>query len=167
MTDDARPDEPPDAPDPGDQALLDALGRALGGRRSDDAADDADLIGRCEGLLTWIGVDAELAELLDASPAELAGTRGSGSDSDRSGMEFSLADGSCLIEVDVVDGAVRGQVLGVTPARLALRIVTGVLEAADVDGLGAFEFVAPPPGSARIEIDLDGGRRIHTDWFVI
>lgn len=163
MTDDARPDDPADAPDQRDQALLAALGRALG-RATEGDTSDADLVGRCEGLLAWMDVDAELAELLEQAAPELAGTRGS----DRGpGMEFSLADGSCLIEVDVVDGAVRGQVLGVRPERLVLRIVTGVLEAADVDALGAFEIAAPPPGSARIEIDLDGGRRIHTDWFVI
>lgn len=161
MTDDARPHDPADAPDPRDRALLDALGRALAGDRG--GTDDDDLVGRCEGLLAWVDVDAELAALLEQAPAELAGTRGG----DGAGMEFSVADGSCLIEVDVDGGAVRGQVLGVTPERLMLRIVTGVLEPAEVDALGAFEIVAPPPGSARIEVDLIDGRRIHTDWFVI
>ena len=154
MTDDALPHDAPDAPD---QALLDALADALG------RTDDADLIRRCEGLLVWVDVDAELAELLDQVPAEVAGTRGGSTPSQ---LEFSLDDGTCVIEVQVADGVVRGQVLGVSPQYVVLRVVTGVSSPADVDAGGAFEVSDPPPGSARIELDLDG-RRIHTDWFVI
>ena len=156
MTDDALPDDALDAPD---RALLDALTRCASGR-----ADDSDLIRRCEGLLTWVDVDAELAALLEQAPAELAGTRGR--EHLRLDLEFSLDDGTCVIEVQVADGAVRGQILGVSPQHVVLRVVTGVTSPADVDDIGSFEIHDPPPGSARLELDL-GGRRIHTDWFVI
>ena len=68
--------------------------------------------------------------------------------------------------MQVADGAVRGQILGVSPQHVVLRVVTGVTSPADVDAIGSFEISDPPPGSARLELDLDG-RRIHTDWFVI
>lgn len=154
MTDDALPD---DAPDERDRALLRDLAGALG------RPDDADLIRRCEGLLAWVDVDAELAELLEQAPVELAGTRGGATPEQ---LEFSLDDGTCVIEVRVADGSVRGQILGVNPQHVVLRVVTGVTSPADVDAVGSFEIHDPPAGSARLELDLDG-RRIHTDWFVI
>lgn len=160
MTDhDALTDEPDDRPDARDQALLDALASALGPTDPDD-----DLVDRCHGLLAWLDVDAELAELLEQAPAELAGTRGGGTSAD---LEFTVDDGTCVIEVKVVDGRIRGQILGAAPDQVTLRVVTGVTAPAPVDDLGSFEIADPPPGSARIELDLGAGRRIHTDWFVI
>jgi hypothetical protein len=157
LTDDALPDGARETPDERDQALLGALAAAFG------TADDADLIRRCEGLLTWVDVEAELATLLDQAPAELAGTRGGAAASD---LEFTIDDGTCVIEVKVADGSVRGQILGVAPEHVVLRVVTGVVTPAEVDDFGAFSITAPPPGSARIELNV-AGRRIHTDWFVI
>jgi len=149
-----------DIPDTNDQALLDALALALG---PSDPVDD--LIDRCEGLLTWIDIDAELATLLDQAPAELAGTRGGGTSS--ADLEFTVDDGTCVIEIKIAGGQVRGQILGPAPDQVTLRVVTGVTTPATVDELGSFEIVDPPPGSARLELDLGEGRRIHTDWFVI
>ncbi len=161
MTDDVSPpDDVPsdDAPDERDRALLAALGRALG------TVDDTDLIARCAGLLTWIDVDAELAALLERPPAELAGTRGDAAAAD---LEFTVDDGTCVIEVTVRDGTVRGVVLGVTPEHVAVRSVTGELHDAEFDAVGAFTITVPVSGSARVELDLGEERRIHTDWFVI
>ena len=148
-----------DDPDERDRALLDALAQALAGPASVD-----DLIARCEGLLTWIDVDAELASLLDQAPAELAGTRGGSASTD---LEFTVDDGSCVVEITLVDGQVRGQIIGPAPERVTLRTVTGTATPVDVDGLGAFVIENPPSGSARVELELDAGRRIHTAWFVI
>ena len=162
MTDDeASPGSDADhTPDARDQALLDALGSALPSREPVD-----DLIDRCQGLLAWIDIDADLAALLDHAPAELAGTRGGHSTS--ADLEFTLDDGTCVIEITLADGRVRGQILGPTPDQVTLRVVTGVTAPAPVDEVGSFEITDPPSGSARIELELDAGRRIHTDWFVI
>jgi hypothetical protein len=157
---DALPDEPIEQPDARDRALLGALAAAIG-----PPVDTDDLIDRCQGLLTWIDVDAELAVLLDQAPAELAGTRGTGDTS--SDLEFTVGDGTCVIEVKLGERHLRGQVLGVAPERVTLRVVTGVAAPASVDQLGSFEIADPPSGSARIELDLGAGRRIHTDWFII
>jgi hypothetical protein len=157
---DALPDEPNDPPDERDVALLGALAAALGPADSSDELTD-----RCRGLVTWIDIDAELAVLLDQAPAELAGTRGAGGTS--ADLEFTVDDGTCVIEVKLGDGHIRGQILGAAPEQVTLRVVTGVVSPAHVDELGSFEIADPPPGSARIELDLGAGRRIHTDWFVI
>lgn len=166
MTDHEHPDhEHPDQREPGgaseaDARLMAELGRALGPAPSDD-----DLIARCEGLLAWIDVEADLAELLEQSPAELAGTRGG--PGEPSALEFSVADGTCIVELRVEDGSLHGQVVGPAPAAVAIRVVTGLVEPAPVDELGMFTIDRPPSGSARVEIEFPDGRRIHTDWFVI
>jgi hypothetical protein len=161
LTDDVSPpdDVPSDeSPDERDRALLIALARALG------TVDDTDLIARSTGLLAWIDVDAELAALLERPPAELAGTRGDAAAAD---LEFTVDDGTCVIEISVRDGTVRGVVLGVTPEHVAVRSVTGELHEAEFDAVGAFTVNAAVAGSARVELDLGEERRIHTDWFVI
>jgi hypothetical protein len=143
-----------------DARLLAELGRALGPAPSDD-----DLIARCEGLLAWIDMEAELAEMLERTPAELAGTRGDAGEP--SGLEFSVTDGSCVVELRLEDGALHGQVVGPLPESVAVRVVTGLVEPALIDELGMFTIDRPPAGSARVEIQFPDGRRIHTDWFVI
>lgn len=163
MTDDASPPDDdrtdtPDALDERDRALLTALARALG------TVDDTDLIARSAGLLAWIDVDAELAELLERPPAELAGTRGDAAAAD---LEFTIDDGTCVIEVSVGGGTVRGVVLGVAPERVSLRSVTGELHDAEFDAVGTFTITASISGTARVELELGEERRIHTDWFVI
>lgn len=161
MTDHEQPDQhEPEALSEADARLMAELGRALGPAPSDDG-----LIARCEGLLTWLHVDAELAELLERTPAELAGTRGG--PGEPSSLEFSVADGTCIVELRVENGSLHGQVVGPTPANVAIRVVTGVVEPAPVDELGMFTIDRPPSGSARVEIEFPDGRRIHTDWFVI
>lgn len=161
MTDDVPPpdDAPSDeSPDAHDRALLAALARALG------TVDDTDLIARSTGLLAWIDVDAELAALLERPPAELAGTRGDAAAAD---LEFTVDDGTCVIEISVAGGTVRGVVLGVAPEHVAVRSVNGDLHGAEFDAVGAFTVIAPVSGSVRVELDLGGERRIHTDWFVV
>jgi hypothetical protein len=156
VTDHHESDDLPEA----DARLLAALGGALGPAPSDD-----DLIARCEGLLAWTDVEAELAELLEQAPAELAGTRG-GAD-EPTALEFSIADASCVVELRIEDGTLHGQVVGPVPASVAIRVVTGIVAPAPVDGTGTFTVEHPPSGSARVEIEFPDGRRIHTDWFVI
>jgi hypothetical protein len=162
LTDDDAPlgRDADDTPDASDRTMLDALAAAFGPSRPVD-----DLIDRCQGLLTWIDIDAELATLIEQAPAELAGTRGGGSTS--ADLEFTVDDGTCVIEIKIVGGRVRGQILGPAPDQITLRVVTGIATPATVDELGTFEIADPPPGSARLELELGEGRRIHTDWFVI
>jgi hypothetical protein len=146
---------------PSDQALMKALAEAVGG-----SPPPADLIARCEGLLAWIDVDAELASLLDQPVVEAAGTRGS--TSAPASLEFVVDDGSCVVEVTPSAGMLRGQLLGGSATSLVLRSTSGVTLSATIDDLGHFEINDPPPGSVRLEFEPVGDvRRIHTDWFVI
>ena len=143
-----------------DQALMKALAEAIGRPRP-----PIDLAARCEGLLAWIDVDAELAELLDESAAEAAGTRGPAGSS--TALQFTVADGSVVIEVTASDDALHGQLLGAEAHDVIVRGADGNTHSVPVDELGGFS-LAHPQGAIRLEFELlVERRRIHTNWFVL
>jgi hypothetical protein len=137
-----------------------ALAEAIGGQ-----PPPIDLAARCEGLLAWIDVDSELADLLDQPVAEAAGTRGAAQPS--TALEFAVDDGSCVIELTPSEDVLRGQVLGGEARVVIVRTTTATTLSSPVDDLGAFEITSPPSGTIRLEFELAEGRRIHTAWFVI
>jgi hypothetical protein len=143
-----------------DRILMRALAQAIGG-----PPPPIDLAARCEGLLAWIDVDSELAMLLDLPVAEAAGTRGTATSPTT--LEFAVGDGSCVIELNPSDDVLRGQLLGGEAARAVVRTAAGASTSSPIDEFGAFEINDPPPGTIRLEFDLNDGRGIHTDWFVI
>ena len=159
MSDDAGPD-PDDVMSDADRELLAALGEAWG-----DDPLPVGIIDRADGLLPWADVDEELAELLETSSAERAGTRGA-SLSDTV-LEFQVGDGSVLIEVDLGRGGVAGQVLGLDVDVVVLERPGGESGTADVDDVGHFSFPDPEPGAVRLRIATGTGTDVRTDWFVI
>ena len=164
---------------PSDRILMMALAEALGGQRP-----PSDLVARCEGLLSWIDVDSELAMLLDQSESEAVGIRGAASST--VAFEFATADGSFVIEVTPSDNVLRGgltpkrvdvdellkvlrgQLLGGDAQQVIVRTATGVTQSLPVEESGDFVLDDAPSGAIRLELELStDGRRIHTDWFVI
>ena len=144
-----------------DRILMKALGEALGG-----VQPPADLAARCEGLLGWLDVDAELAEFLDQSALDSTGTRGPAGSTPT--LEFTVADGSCVIELNPLKNVMRGQLLGGEAQHVVVRTAAGDTHALPVDELGHFSLDQPISGSIRLELELfPDGRRIHTDWFVV
>jgi len=158
VSDDAGPD---DMMSDADRELLAALGEAWG-----DDPLPVGIIDRADALLTWADVDEELAELLETSSTELAGTRGA-STSDTV-LEFQVADGTVVIEVDLArGGGVDGQVLGTEVDVIVLERPGGESETAPVDAVGHFSFPDPEPGAVRRRIAVGTGADVRTDWFVI
>jgi hypothetical protein len=144
-----------------DRELLAALGEACG-----DDPLPVGIIDRADALLTWADVDEELAELLETSSTELAGTRGA-STSDTV-LEFQIADGTVLIEIDLArGGGVEGQVLGTEVDVIVLERPGGESDTTPVDELGHFSFPNPEPGAVRLRIAVGTGTDVRTDWFVI
>lgn len=144
-----------------DRILMQALAEAIGGPRP-----PIDLAARSEGLLSWIDVDAELAMLLDQPVAEATGTRGATSATAM--LVFAVDDGSCVIELDVSSGGLRGQLLGGEAREVVVRTAAGAGHPTPVDDSGDFSLDNPPPGTIRLELELiSESRRIHTDWFVV
>ena len=159
MSDDADPDRD-EAMSDADRELLAALGDACG-----DDPLPVGIIDRADGLLTWADVDDELAELLETSNAELAGTRGASTSG--TALQFQVGDGTVLIEVDLGTGGVTGQVLGVVTDAVALERPGGGSDTAPVDELGHFSFPDPEPGAVRLRIATGTSTHVRTDWFVI
>lgn len=159
MSDNAGQD-PDESMSEADRELLAALGDACG-----DDPLPVGIIDRADGLLTWADVDEELAELLETTSAEVAGTRGA-SQSDTV-LEFQVADGTVLIEVDLGSGGITGQVLGIDVDVVALERPGGESGTVDVDELGHFSFTDPEPGAVRLRIATAAGTDVRTDWFVI
>ncbi|MEP7112175.1 MAG: hypothetical protein ABI862_02825 [Ilumatobacteraceae bacterium] len=145
---------------PSDQALMKALAEAIGGSQP-----PIGLTARNQGLLGWMDVDAELAELLDQPVLETSGTRGV-ADSTAT-LQFTVADGTCVIEVTPSASVMRGQLLGGDAQEVVVRTAAGTSRPSSVDELGQFEISNPPSGTIRLEFDLSEGRRIHSDWFVV
>jgi hypothetical protein len=163
VSDDAEPDPDPDVDNvmaDADRELLAALGDAWG-----DDPLPVGILDRADGLLSWADVDDELAELLETSSAELAGTRGASLSG--TALEFQVGDGTVLIEVDLGSGGVAGQVLGVAVDAVVLERPGGESGTAPVDELGHFSFPDPEPGAVRLRIATGTGTHIRTDWFVI
>ena len=158
MSDDAGQD-PDELMSDDDRELLDALGDAWG-----DDPLPVGIIDRADGLLTWADVDQQLAELLETTSAEMAGTRGAPSGTV---LEFQVADGTVLIEVDLGGDAVAGQVLGIDVDVVVLERPSGESGTAPVDELGHFSFPDPEPGAVRLRIAAGTGTDVRTDWFVI
>lgn len=159
MSDNAGQD-PDESMSEADRELLAALGDACG-----DDPLPVGIIDRADGLLTWADVDEELAELLETTSAEVAGTRGA-SQSDTV-LEFQVADGTVLIEVDLGSGGITGQVLGIDVDVVVLERPGGESGTAPVDELGHFSFTDPEPGAVRLHIATATGTDVRTDWFVI
>ena len=163
MSDDAEPDPDPDADNvmsDADRELLAALGDAWG-----DDPLPVGIIDRADALLTWADVDEELAELLETTSAELAGTRGASQPDTL--LEFQIADGTVLIEVDLGSSGITGQVLGIDVDVVALERPGGESGTAPVDEFGHFSFPDPEPGAVRLRIAAATGTDVRTDWFVI
>ena len=146
---------------PSDRILMKALAEALGASQP-----PVDLIARCEGLVTWIDVDSELATLLDQPATEQVGTRGATSLDTT--MVFTVDDGSCVIELTPSDNSLQGQVLGPQVAEILVRTASDTVHSISVDETGNFSIDDPPTGAIRLELELfSESRRIHTDWFVV
>jgi hypothetical protein len=159
MSDDADPNAD-DVMSDADRELLAALGEAGG-----DDPLPVGIVDRVDGLLTWADVDEELAELLETSGVELAGTRGASLPD--TVLEFRVGDGDIVIEVDLGNGALAGQVLGIDVDVVILERPGGTSGTADVDELGHFSFPDPEPGAVRLRIATGTGTDVRTDWFVI
>jgi hypothetical protein len=83
-------------------------------------------------------------------------------------LEFQVADGTVVIEVDLARGAgVEGQVLGTEVDVIALERPGGESETTAVDETGHFSFPDPEPGAVRLRIATRTDTDVRTDWFVI
>lgn len=124
-----------------------------------------EVLDAARGAFAWRNVDAELAELLFDSAAELTGVRDF--DAARQ-LTFGTAD--LEVELMVVDESARrvvGQLVPARPATVTLQSASMEV-GAPADGLGRFSFDGLPTGPVRFAVDRGGAApAVTTDWIVL
>jgi hypothetical protein len=150
-----------------DDAVTEDEARLLAGLAEVLGPDDLPpgLVSRAEGLVAFMDVDSELAELLEGAAAEPVGARGSATATER--LAFETADGSIALEVVVERDVVTGQVLAGALSEVVLEHLDGSVVTAVVDELGRFSIDRTRSGSVRILLQVGSAQPVRTDWFLL
>jgi hypothetical protein len=127
----------------------------------------AAVVDAARASLTWLRVDAELAELLSDSAVEhrsLALVR-----SDGGSRSLSFGSGELTIDVEIlVEGSRRrlvGQLVPPGPGTVEVQSPT-LRTTVDADDLGRFRADGVPPGRMRLRVTRDGVA-VETSWIEI
>lgn len=146
---------------PGEAQILEILGRAL--EHSDPVPLSVTEAGK--SALTWLTIDAELAELVfDSSRDELVGVRS------ETMAERQLTFQSPTVEIEVMlVGDTRHLVGQLVPAQRAEVTLMTEIASTEVttDDLGRFDFSGVEPGRIRLQVRTAGGPSITTQWFEV
>ena len=155
-------DQRPDDQQPSDADLLAEVGAAV---TAHDPVPD-DVLAAARASLTWLHVDAELAELVEDSLMTTSGVR---SDNGRA-LVFESPVASIVLEVEGVGAARRllGQIVTPRAASVQLRHPGGRVDV-EADDLGRFTADAVPAGRVSLSFHFhDGGQRdLVTSWVTI
>lgn len=146
-------------PSPADARLLEELRHAHG-------ADPVPtgFIERSKGLLAWMGIDEELAELIATPEAEMAGTRGSTA---TTALSFRLGDGPTLLELTHEPPQLHGQLISGEADSAVLRRRDGTEVTTEVDLLGQFTFDDVGGGTVQLTVRTGNETTFTTQWFVV
>ncbi|WBB52603.1 hypothetical protein [Verrucosispora sp. WMMD573] len=141
----------------------DRLQAELGAALWDAGGVPEEYVTAARAAFAWRTVDAELtlAELIfdSASEAEPAGlTRSAGS-----ARTLSFRGGPVVVEIEVTDAGIVGQLSPTGGGRVSARTSSGIYEEAPVNAVGLFSLGAPPPGPIQLRADA-GGHMVVTDW---
>lgn len=152
--------DPVEPDDLDDDALMVALGRALGPNPPAPPGVIADAV----AAYTWRTIDAELAELAYDSASAVSGTRGPAG----SAREVTFRSGDVEIEVLVAGGAdahLEGQLIPPVADTIELAGLHGA-ETAAVDEFGRFRFGEVPTGPVCLGLRRPDGW-VRTTWMVL
>ena len=146
---------------PGEPEILEILGRAL--EHSDPVPISVTEAGK--SALTWLTIDAELAELVfDSARDELVGVRS------ETLAERQLTFQSPTVEIEIMlVGDTRHLVGQLVPAQDAEVTLITELASTDVttDNLGRFDFNGVEHGRIRLQVRTVGGPSTTTQWFEV
>jgi hypothetical protein len=148
-----------------DQALIEQLRTALAAQAVPESVTEA-----AKAALTWLRVDAELAELLSDSTLDAEPALARGAAVVRS---VSFTAGQTIVELEVHPDGERRTLLGqLSPAAqrpIAVQQADGVeLATALSDELGRFRITLDSGGTVRLRIaDGDADTAIETAWIPI
>jgi hypothetical protein len=141
----------------------DALTAELGAALWDAGPVPEEFLTAARAAFAWRNVEAELAlaELMfdsacDAEPAGL--TRSAGS-----ARTLSFRSGSVVLEIEVTDTGIVGQLTPACGGRVSAQTAAGTYDEAPVDAVGFFSLAVPPPGPVRLRARTDG-YAVATTW---
>ncbi|MEU8261978.1 hypothetical protein AB0C02_15310 [Micromonospora sp. NPDC048999] len=149
-------------PPAGDDALTAELGAALWNA----GPVPEEFLAAAHAAFAWRNVDTHLAlaELTfdSASDAELAGlTRSAGS-----ARTLSFRSGPIVLDIEVTDAGIVGQLSPATGGRVSAQTASGTYDEAPVDAVGFFSLDAPPPGPVRLRARTDE-YTVATTWVLL
>jgi hypothetical protein len=144
-----------------DDQLLATLGEAI---RQTDPVPEHVLAG-ARAAFTWRTIDAELAELVFDSAAELTGVR-----SESTARQVTFQAPGVEIEVMVIENGQR-RIVGqlVPPTEVTVQLTSGDSVAdTRTDELGRFTFDDVQPGPVRLSVLGSAGEHlVHTEWVLL
>ncbi|RIV41604.1 hypothetical protein [Micromonospora radicis] len=140
-----------------------ALGAELRAALWDAGAVPEQHLRAARAAFAWRTVDAELtiAELVfdSACAAGAAGATRSGG----STRTLSFRAGPVVLEIEVSDAGIVGQLSPAGGGRISARTANGVLDDAPIDAVGLFSLTVPPPGPVQLHARA-AGYAVATDW---
>jgi hypothetical protein len=106
----------------------------------------------------WRTVDEELALLVDDTVV-LAGSR---SDATLRAMTFACA--ALIVELEVTQDALLGQLVPPQPGTVDIQTATGRAQTVTADELGWFTISPPPADLFRLRVTTGSGEAVVTAW---
>ena len=146
-----------------DDRLLAELDRAL--REAREVPRDFVQAGK--GAWAWRGIDAELAALTydSALDAERAPALTRAEPAPLRALTFASAQ--LVIELEVTDDALLGQVVPPQPGEVEVHLADGRILAAGIDEVGGFAIRPVPSRSFRLRCRTESGASVLTDWIAL
>lgn len=142
-----------------DEQLVQLLAAAL------DAGDPVPpvVVALAKAAPALVGIDAELAELVHDSMAELAGVRGTGSGRQ---LDFVAADSELVVVLTETDDGtdLTGQLVPAAEVPVELLRLDEVVRTVEADALGRFRIGDLPSGQLRLRVT---GVRLLTPAFEV
>jgi hypothetical protein len=143
-----------------DDRLLALLGEALREAR----AVPAEFVQAGRAAFSWYDLDAQLAALTYDSDRDPAGATREEQAFLRA-LTFESSDQT--VELEVVHGALHGQLIPAHPGRIELHGPSGEVAGFPVDDLGYFVVTPVPAGSFRLAWHTEAGVFVHTSWVAL
>jgi hypothetical protein len=145
-----------------DDALLTAVKEAL-----DEARDmPASFVDAGVTSYAWHNIDAELAALTyDSSRDLLAGASTRAEPAELRCLTFDA--NNLTIELEIIAGALHGQVVPPQPGTIELRHAGGAVTTAEINDVGYFTASPLPEGTFRLYCNTNSGVSVLTDWITL